>query len=373
MKRLILLLIFITLILFGLSYFFNYYEDLKEPKYYLKASKNLILKGENLKIDLTEAKNYYNRARKQYIMQKGKIFLLKNYNYSKFLFQKSIDFALKEIKKYKELERKEKENFLNKLDQIKALNSKLYEAFCKMPLGSEFFILFLKSSVHLREAEKLYNINHLESAKKKMEIAYFETENLYNKIKNSLKDFYSLEKILHWKKLYNEAIEISKKENVIVVIKDERVLKVLKNGKTLKSYEVEFGKNPLSKKIKSGDLATPEGRYKIVEKKGPGKTKYFLALLLNYPNEEDKKRFEEAKRKGLIPKNAKIGGLIEIHGEGGIGIDWTEGCVALSNEDMKELFSISSVGTPVYIIGSLGNNNILSEFEKELWKNSKNS
>ncbi len=59
--------------------------------------------------------------------------------------------------------------------------------------------------------------------------------------------------------------------------------------------------------------------YKIIEKKQNGQTKYYKALLLNYPNEDDKKRFLANKKNGIISKDAKIGNLIEIHGNGGKG------------------------------------------------------
>lgn len=374
MKKLIITAVFLLFVSYGIPFYIENKEKYEPIKRIEEISKKVLLKGDKLKIDITDSKNYYIRAKKQVSLQENKPFFLRDYGYAEELFQKSINSGLKEIKKFKEKERAEKENFLNKIESARDLNSKISEIFEKIPLGSEFFVEFLKSTVYLKEAENLYNFKRLKEAKEKVEIAYFLSENLYSKIKNSLISFYSPEKLKEWRNLYNEAISISSRENVIVVIKDERILKVLRNGRVLSTYSVDFGKNPLSKKTKSGDLATPEGRYKVLEKRGYGRTKYYLALLLNYPNEEDKRRFEEAKRKGIIPKNSKIGGLIEIHGDGGLGIDWTEGCVALSNEDMKELYNIASVGTAVYIIGSLGNNGVLSEMENaKTWKSSKNS
>ena len=75
--------------------------------------------------------------------------------------------------------------------------------------------------------------------------------------------------------------------------------------------------------------------------------------MINYPNEADKARFAEGVRKGLISKRANIGGLIEIHGGGGKGLNWTDGCVALTNEDMDKIFEMAEIGTPVTIIGSM--------------------
>ncbi len=373
MKRFLKAIFIIVLILF-LSYLIPFIiensQNLKEPRKLEDITKKILLKSQKLIVNIDEAQNFYLRARKQVIYQKNKIILFRDFSYSNYLFQKSFEIALNQILSFKEKMRRKEEEFINKLAETKNINSKISEVFERIPLGSDLFKRFIISSAHLKEAENLFKLKFYDKAEKKLEISSFETKNIYSLIENYLKNFYDPKKLREWKNLYNEALNLSKELNVIVVIKDERILKVIRDGKTIKTYIAEFGKNPLEKKIKSGDLATPEGRYKIVEKKGYKKTKYYLALLLNYPNEEDKRRFEEAKKRGLIPKNARIGGLIEIHGDGGKGIDWTEGCVALENEDMKELYNLVSKGTPVYIIGSQGNNNVLSNFgEKSLWKN----
>ena len=123
-------------------------------------------------------------------------------------------------------------------------------------------------------------------------------------------------------------------------------------GKLSKEYDVEFGRNWIGDKHYAGDKATPEGMYKVIKKKSNGDSRYYKAMLINYPNEEDYANFNSKKRQGEISKNSHIGGLIEIHGDGGKGADWTSGCIALSNSEMDELFSKTPVGTPVTIIGS---------------------
>ena len=74
--------------------------------------------------------------------------------------------------------------------------------------------------------------------------------------------------------------------------------------------------------------------------------------MLDYPNAEDRARYELGRRTGQVPLRAGIGSLIEIHGEGGQGRDWTNGCVALSNRDMDKVFARARVGTPVTIVGT---------------------
>lgn len=127
---------------------------------------------------------------------------------------------------------------------------------------------------------------------------------------------------------------------------------ILKGGKEIKSFTAEFGKNWIGDKNYSGDKATPEGVYKILDKKSNGRTKYYKALLIDYPNGEDRERFQRMVRSGEISKRTKIGGLIEIHGDGGRGAHWTEGCIALTNKEMDVIYSHVSINTPVIIVGS---------------------
>lgn len=137
----------------------------------------------------------------------------------------------------------------------------------------------------------------------------------------------------------------------ILVDKMRRSLTLIHDGRRERTYRAELGINGTLDKVISGDRATPEGMYKITEKRGPRQTRWYKALLLNYPNDDDLRRFERARRRGQISRRARPGGLIEIHGEGGRGGDWTDGCVALTNRDMDDLFGRVAVGTPVTIVG----------------------
>ncbi len=153
-----------------------------------------------------------------------------------------------------------------------------------------------------------------------------------------------------WKRWAEETVAESKKKGnlAIIVSKLERKLTVYRKGRPLQSYDVGLGLNGLLTKTMSGDNATPEGKYRVIAKNPH--SQYHKALLINYPNEDDKKRFAQAQRAGLIPKNAVMGGDIEIHG-GGRDI-LTRGCVSLDNDRMDELFDLVGVGTPVTIIGT---------------------
>lgn len=157
-----------------------------------------------------------------------------------------------------------------------------------------------------------------------------------------------------WQGWVDDTIEESRRSGGAAVIVDKigRRCLLVAAGKTVEQYTVELGHNGLSDKLYEGDRATPEGRYRITSKRGRGQTRFHRALMLDYPTEEDRREHAEARRRGLVPRGRGPGGLIEIHGHGGRGIDWTDGCVALRNADMDRLFAAVAVGTPVTIAGS---------------------
>lgn len=154
-----------------------------------------------------------------------------------------------------------------------------------------------------------------------------------------------------WRKWAEETVRESRQKGcaAILVNKLERTLTVFRSGRPARVYEIGLGKFGLSDKLYAGDEATPEGRYKVI-KKIPG-SRFGKALLIDYPNDEDRRKYSQAKKKGLIPGQAGIGGLIEIHGGGNDSL--TNGCVALRNEAIDDLYPTIPVGTPVTIVGCL--------------------
>jgi murein L,D-transpeptidase YafK len=136
------------------------------------------------------------------------------------------------------------------------------------------------------------------------------------------------------------------------VYRDEHLLALFEAGVMVSSYRAELGWNNLAHKLLQGDGATPGGRYSIVRKDGPGRSPYHRALLLDYPNAADRKALADAKLQGRVRASARSGGAIEIHGGGGRGRDWTDGCVAVTDAEIDRLFGRVGVGTPVTIVGS---------------------
>lgn len=138
----------------------------------------------------------------------------------------------------------------------------------------------------------------------------------------------------------------------LLIRKDIRRLYLLHLNKILKSYPVALGVRPRGHKQKQGDLKTPEGVYFINQKKQD--SSYHLSLKISYPNAQD---IVEANMKGVHP-----GGDIFIHGlpnEAGLKkkllsgihpvIDWTLGCVAVTDEEIEEIYSQVQLGTPIEI------------------------
>ncbi|MBS3094188.1 L,D-transpeptidase [Candidatus Pacearchaeota archaeon] len=154
------------------------------------------------------------------------------------------------------------------------------------------------------------------------------------------------------------AIETSRKNKspLIIVDKSEYKLQVYNSGKLTDSFPIELGANPFDDKTKEWDGCTPEGFYEISSKKSGKATAFYKALLINYPNEEDKIKFEKLKLEGKIKKKELIGGDIEIHGYGSgfagnkEGYNWTAGCITLSNDKMDLLFSKIDEGTKILIV-----------------------
>lgn len=136
--------------------------------------------------------------------------------------------------------------------------------------------------------------------------------------------------------------------DMVVVEKSETKLYLKKNGAILKSFHVVFGAHPKGHKQQEGDKRTPEGKYLLDYKKED--SSFYKSIHISYPNESDMKR---AGKLGVKP-----GGQIMIHGQkNGLGwlswitqsFNWTDGCIAVSNKAMAEIWDAVPAGTPIEI------------------------
>lgn len=134
----------------------------------------------------------------------------------------------------------------------------------------------------------------------------------------------------------------------IVVEKSARRLSMFRDGNQIKSYRIALGRNPLGAKQEEGDMKTPEGIYKI-DGRNP-QSNFHLALHISYPSDEDNKR--------AAARGVSAGFDIMIHGiqngRGWIGAfhrwkDWTAGCIAVTDEEIEELWRVTPEGTTIEI------------------------
>ncbi|HEV7668206.1 MAG TPA: L,D-transpeptidase [Thermoanaerobaculia bacterium] len=154
-----------------------------------------------------------------------------------------------------------------------------------------------------------------------------------------------------WQSWVDETISATVPDGEAVVIDKARHRGFLvRGGRVVLGFPIELGTRGMLRKLWEGDGATPEGRYLVAAKKDLGASRYHRALLVDYPNEDDRRDHAEAVRRGLVPGRRGPGGLIEIHGDGGRGQDWTNGCIALSDTDIDQLFPEVDVGTPVTLV-----------------------
>jgi hypothetical protein len=240
-----------------------------------------------------------------------------------------------------------------KIDSLNRIVDQLDQLFNTYPLTSEIRNRISKGKIILKEAEIVYNKGqYLQANRKITDSEYLLTES-YEYASGNLKNYFKSYSL--WKRWVDKTLTESKKNRdySIIIDKFSRKCFIYLNGSKKYEFEAELGKNWVGDKRTRGDMATPEGMYKITKKFDGGKTKYYKALLLDYPNDEDKEKFRAEIARGSLPSSAKIGGLIEIHGNGGKGIDWTEGCIALTDNEMDVVYKIVRVGTPVTIIGSM--------------------
>ncbi len=137
----------------------------------------------------------------------------------------------------------------------------------------------------------------------------------------------------------------------IEVLKKDRLMVLMDaGGKVITSYKISLGRFPEGPKEQEGDGRTPEGKYTIDMRNG--NSHYYRSLRISYPSEEDLKA---AKKKGVNP-----GGNIFIHGKPNMKFwmfwkynkskDWTDGCIAVDDRDMREMWEVIRQGTPITIV-----------------------
>jgi len=302
---------------------------------------------------IAEADAYYDSSFAEIKKQNGNFILKRDYGKSSYYAIKSKEKALeanrlailkcKNLKKYVEF----------KIDSVESIINEFKSIYAQLPLEKKILDHFSTGDILFEESKLDFKNGKFLVSEQKINQSFIHINLAYTFAKKMLADYFELYD--EWIQWVDDAIYQSKKnkKKLIVVDKFSKKIYLYRNGKQNYTSDVELGKNWIGDKNYSGDKATPEGKYKIVKKIDTPHTKYYKALLLDYPNADDIKRFNHAKTNGKIPANSKIGGLIEIHGSGGKGINWTDGCIATNDTDMNKIFLFTETGTDVVIVGSL--------------------
>jgi hypothetical protein len=332
----------------------------KAPQLEVKKAREALHKAEIAKsrqfakARLIKAKKLYDSALIEWARQNNVFFMKRNFRKVKDYAQKSYKASC-EAKSLAESNSKDISHFLKtKIDSLDLFISKYDELIRSLPLVADKRKLYQNAKIAFSESKMaLSTNNNMPLAMKKVSLAEDKLSIVKISVNSLLKDY--IAGYPKWKKLADSTITTSKIDSIPTIIIDKfaKKLYIYINGVRKYKFDVELGQNWIGNKMVKNDLATPEGRYFITQKFNSNKTKYYKALLLNYPNIDDSIRFYAGKHNGKIPLSACIGDMIEIHGEGGKGSNWTNGCIALRNEEMDSIFKIVTSETPVTIVGSL--------------------
>ncbi len=248
---------------------------------------------------------------------------------------------------------------LAKIEQrLRLLNTRVGDIGSRVVLGEHP----VETEVHVKQARLFLEQGQFEhsiqASERAGKILLTQTALLTNELGRYADD----DLIAAWRESAQRTIDWSRthRAQAIVVSKADRVLMLYKNGRKVLTYPIRLGSRGIRAKQHYGDGATPEGEYRIQRKRGPGQTPYFRALILDYPNIDDRRRFEEAQKAGLIPKSQHMPGLIQLHGIAQGISDQPYGSIVLDNPQIAQLFEQVAVGTPVNIVGALESQNSIS-------------
>lgn len=152
-----------------------------------------------------------------------------------------------------------------------------------------------------------------------------------------------------------DSLGLQKEDLNIQIDKSDYTLSILSNTEVVKKYSVVFGTNPVDDKLMEGDRCTPEGRFKVRDHYQHQSWSKFIWI--DYPTQDSWTKHNQAKANNTIPSNASIGGEIGIHGvpDGKSyliedKINWTLGCIALTNEDINEIYKVVYKGMNIEIV-----------------------
>ena len=305
---------------------------------------------------LAEAERLLTAALSEYQAEQARVRIQRRYDFTLALLNQAMDRGRLAMRST--VERREEARRLAEVSLEDAADSvgRAEDVASVVALPPSALLSLSKARLALHQAESLMGFKEYTSAGEHGEKASRLASKAAGAASALASRFADKGSIRTWRSWVDHTLDRSRRSGApaIVVNKDQGVVTLYVAGKPLRAYAADMGVNNAGRKSRAWDGATPEGTYEITQKKDIGASIYHKALLLNYPNEADKRRLAREVQAGRLPRGARPGSNIEIHGRGGQGRDWTEGCVALSDSDMDDLFRRVPVGTPVTIVGALG-------------------
>lgn len=305
-------------------------------------------------VELRDAREALREARRSATLEDARLKFQRDYQHALFLEERARILALQALRLTR-LRRDETQGLAE--EEVRGLKDQLGRTQelkrYLMPQSQEVVTLLVGAGVDLEVAESRLGRGEFLEARTTARRGSSRVREAERYLLSNLVAYTNHPEMKSWTDWVDQVVSRSRSRGEVALVVDKlrRRLTVFRDGKKAQVYRVDLGLEGMSRKLQAGDEATPEGVYRVKEVRGPGQTKYHRAFLLNYPNRQDKKRFEKARRAGEISNKSHPGGLIEIHGEGGRNLDWTQGCVALANQEIDELASLVRVGTPVAIVG----------------------
>jgi hypothetical protein len=300
----------------------------------------------------SQAQSFYDSAMANWQRENDKFILFRDYDkvtiFAEMSARKALEATDASLSSSASLNIKLRE----KIDSLNSLTVSINKLFASYPLPPELRNRISRGKFLLREGIHSYQEGEYIRANKKITDAEYLLTASWENARSDLENYFK--RYPSWKRNTDMAIAESLQNNnyAIIIDKFSRKCHIYLSGIKKYDFDAELGSNWVGDKRHRGDNATPEGVYRVSGKFSGARTKFYKALLIDYPNEIDKQRFRTEKANGSLPLSASIGELIEIHGGGGRGMDWTEGCIALTDEEMDLIYSKINIGTPVIIVGS---------------------
>lgn len=355
-KWIILIVAAVIVILFAISAFLALTKESPEVEISLAREKlteaALMRSAKYAREHYERAGSYYDSAMLAWTGENKRFILLRDYQQIIKYAEKSVEYSEHAITVALRYISKTEADLGTRIANIERDIAEFEKKYGDFPFSKTYNNQLSKSKLQYHEGVLAFNNNNFSHSISKLDSSEELIKRLHHVYEQKLEDYF--DHYDEWNSWLKKAIANSKKDRAYCIIVDKMARDCLlyKNGMLMKSFDAELGPNWIGDKEQQGDKRTPEGFYMITKKKSGSETRFYKALLLNYPNEEDMARFNDNKRNGVISANARVGNLIEIHGQGGRGVDWTDGCIALKNDDMDELYRACQAGTPVIIVGS---------------------